>query len=326
MVLGVWANILLMGMKEFLADIDGSVAAVLGSNFDVEVVSTQYVPKFSDSNLTYDNLDARTKKCKLLESCVLYIDIRDSAALSTEKRPRTLAKLYSAFVGSMVRAAKYHGGHVRNIIGDRVMVVFDQENCFTNAVNTAILMNTISQHIINKRYSDSFKCGIGIDHGKMLVTKAGQIRKGEETEFYRSLLWLGQPANVASRLTDIANKVFNKTKPIVRVGLHYPLTDIWVWLDQSPAQFLNDLTETYSPVLRHKDEYFNAFYQSEQTTPLSYPPILMTAAVFSGYKVENPDERGLKENWWTKQSASIKEYQGDIYGGDVYFTAAKEIR
>jgi len=314
-----------MPLKDFLTEIDQSVRAVLDSSFTVEIIDTKTVPSFSDSDLTFDNIDSKTKKCKRLESCVLYIDIRNSAAISTEKKPRTLSKLYSAFIRSMIKAAKYYGGHVRNVIGDRVMVVFDQDKCYTNAVNTAILMNTIAHHIIDKRYSDTFECGIGIDYGQMLVTKAGEIRRGDQAEFYRSLVWLGRPANIASRLTDLAKKTVSTTTHGARVGRYYPFSKEWLWFNESYAEFLDDFSPNYSGQLTHKDPHFCTFYRTSWSTKKEYPAILITEAVFAGYKAENPNDKSITEGWWKKQSVSIKEYSGTVYGGAAYFTAVDQI-
>ncbi|WP_211277023.1 adenylate/guanylate cyclase domain-containing protein, partial [Tamilnaduibacter salinus] len=168
-----------MALKDFLKDLDDSVKVVTSSDFEVEIIETDFVPSFSDANITYDNLDTKKKKCKRLESCVLYVDIRSSAKISAERQPQTLAKMYSSFVRTMISCARYYGGHVRNIVGDRVMVVFDKENCFENAIDTAVLMNSVCNNILNKRISSfEFRTGIGIDYGKMLITKSGAIRKG----------------------------------------------------------------------------------------------------------------------------------------------------
>lgn len=125
-----------MAIKEFLKELNEEVEIVNSSDFEVEITETDFVPSFSDASITYDNLDTRRKKCKRLESCVLYVDIRNSAKISAENQPKTLAKMYSSFVSTMLACSRYYGGHVRNIIGDRVMVVFDKKNCFTNAVDT----------------------------------------------------------------------------------------------------------------------------------------------------------------------------------------------
>ena len=81
----------------------------------------------------------------------------------------------------MARCGGYYGGKVRNIVGDRLMVIFDRKDCFTNAINTAILMNSTSKYLLDKSFShDEVRCGIGIDYGNVLVSKVGIIKRGSE--------------------------------------------------------------------------------------------------------------------------------------------------
>jgi len=113
---------------------------------------------------------------------------------------------------------------VRGIIGDRVMVLFDPSTACTDAVNTATLMNSVCQDELNKHFNqDDVTCGIGIDYGRMLATKTGVRRHGYERPNYRSLVWLGRPANVASKLTDLANKTTHHSRDIVRVARVAPV-------------------------------------------------------------------------------------------------------
>jgi adenylate cyclase len=135
----------------------------------------------------------------------------------------------------MTRVARYYGGHVRGIIGDRVMVVFDKKDCFEDAVNTAVLMNSVAKHILNKHFKkNEIQCGIGIDYGKMLVTKVGIIRRSQEKSNYKGLVWLGRPANVTSKLTDLANKPSRvRTEDCLHVGIHYKYINNWTWYNQS---------------------------------------------------------------------------------------------
>lgn len=315
-----------MALEDFLKNLDDSVKVVTSSEFEVEIIETAYVPSFSDANITFDNLDTKKKKCKLLESCVLYVDIRNSAKISAARQPKTLAKMYSSFVRNMIACARYYGGHVRNIVGDRVMVVFDKNNCFENAINTAILMNSVCKHILNKRITAyEFSAGIGIDYGKMLVTKSGAIRQGDEKEFYRSLVWLGKPANVASRLTDLANKTEHHSTPAVQQGNYYPNIKEWNWQKKPYHQFIEDLETTNSRMLKHKNEYFNSFFKTTISSEQVHSPILMTKAVYDGYKATTPNAQSIKNNWWSKEPIIVKDYDGEVYGGDVILLAAKEI-
>ncbi|GMA58027.1 adenylate/guanylate cyclase family protein [Alicyclobacillus sacchari] len=195
-----------MGLKEYYEESKQRVSDRFAEDFELIDVTT--VPSVNDKSLTFDNVGY------VLESTVLYIDIRRSTSLSDKHQKGTTGKLYSSFVEEMIRAARYHGGHVRGIVGDRVMVVYDREkngkDCFTNAVNTAYLMNSIMSYVIKpyfrKRYNNTIECGIGIDYGSMLVTKVGTISRTEDHGNYKDLVWLGRPANQASKLTDQANK------------------------------------------------------------------------------------------------------------------------
>lgn len=233
--------------NDFLDSLDTDVYRMMGRRrYTVEVTETTTVPRIDDSALTFDEPDAGIKRAKRLTTCVLYVDIRDSTQISAEHRPKKLTRLYSTFVHVMIRCAREGGGHVRNIIGDRVMIVFDADRCFERAAHTATLCNTAAHQIIQSWSRHFvFRCGIGIDHGPLLVTKAGVPRRGAETEFYRSLVWLGRPANVASKLTDLANKSTTESaagrRPAVLVteevldGLHqqldldHPAYDGWVY-------------------------------------------------------------------------------------------------
>lgn len=315
-----------MALRNFLKDLDNSVNVITSSDFEVEVIDTEFVPSISDASITYDNLDTKKKKCKRLESCVLYVDIRNSAKISVERQPRTLAKMYSSFVRTMIACARYYGGHVRNIIGDRVMVVFDKEKCFENAIDTAILMNSVCKYILNKRISSfDFRAGIGIDYGKMLIAKSGAIRQGDEKEFYRSLVWLGKPANTASRLTDLAHKTEKDTIPAICQGNYYPSINDWTWKTRTYEQFINDLETTYSRMLRHKDQYFNAFCKTTTAHSVTHVPILITEAVFDGFKKARPDSDSIRNGWWSKKKLDIRDHDGDVYGGDIIFSEAKDL-
>jgi class 3 adenylate cyclase len=313
-----------MAITDILDSLDEEIKIIHDSDFEIEVIETRYVPNFDDSSLTFENFDTKKKKVKTIETCVLYIDIRKSTKLNLQHYPTTMAKLYSSFVRSMIKAAEYYNGKVRNIVGDRVMVVYDTDNCFTNAVNTAILMNTISQKIINKRFkNNAFTCGIGIDYGKMMVTKCGTIKQGSENANYKSLVWLGKPANIASKLTDSANKTATSyTKEGIQVGLHYPNINDWSWSFKTPKEFVDNLKITYSPTLIYKDEYFSSCFSTSKTYTNydSTPPILISESVYNGFKKANPDDNSIKEKMWKIKSRKIPDYSGKLYGGDITFT------
>ncbi|MFL7940823.1 adenylate/guanylate cyclase domain-containing protein [Priestia megaterium] len=325
-----------MSLKDLKTSLTEEVEKILSSDFKIIIKETDYVPSIDDSDITYPNLLTGEQKCKLIETCVLYIDIRRSTDLNLSHRRDTMAKLYTAFVRSMARAASYHGGKVRNIIGDRLMVVFDKEDCYRKAVDTAILMNSVSQYILDKQFNkNEIKCGIGIDYGKMLVTKAGIIKQGVDNTSYKSLVWLGSPANIASKLTDVANKkdakIVKTVTPTVREGHQYPQDKgEWTWFEFTQEEFLKErIKPHYTGVINHVNKYFKSFYASSttstKTTTQSTPPILMTSQVFNEFKKLHPDRDCIKQELFKKQSSiDVPSYSGDIYGGDVIFTSFKD--
>jgi class 3 adenylate cyclase len=312
-----------MAIKDLLDVLDNEISAIHSTDFDIEVTETLDIPDYSDPNLTFENFDENYKKVKTVETCVLYADIRKSTKLNLEHYPTTMAKLYSSFIRGMIRAAEEFNGHVRNIVGDRIMVVFDCPNCFSEAVATAILMNTISKAIINRCFTnDAFKCGIGIDYGKMMVVKCGTIKHGEENANYKSLVWAGKPANIASKLTDAANQSSTYfTINGLDVGFYYKLINQWSWNFQTVEEFVNNIEFSGSPNMRYKDENFSSCFATSRVTSNfdSTPPILMTESVYNGFKENNPHDNSIKNGLWRKKGRKIPGFSGTYYGGDVTF-------
>lgn len=183
------------------------------------IVPTDRVPNDDDVAFTFET--GRTKRGMKVNTAVLFVDLRNSTELNFKQHPDRLGKLYAAFVRSMIQCAEHHSGVIRNIVGDRVMVVFPEKNCCTNAVNAAISMNTVVTKILNPLFKgDNVRAGIGIDYGTMFVEKVGMPRQGKERDAYKNLVWLGRPANVASKLTDIAGKgVASQSNILITNGL-----------------------------------------------------------------------------------------------------------
>ncbi len=184
-------------------------------------------------------------------------------------------------------------------------------------------MNTISKAIINKHFTnDAFKCGIGIDYGKMMLVKCGTIKHGEENANYKSLVWVGKPANIASKLTDAANQSSTySTVGGLEVGLYYKLINQWSWLFQTVEEFVKNIEFSGSPRMLYKDDNFSSCFATSQMMSNfdSTPPILMTENVYRGFKENNPHDNSIKKGLWRKKSRKIPGFSGTYYGGDVTF-------
>ncbi len=315
----------MVNMFDLRQDIDEEVSTILSSDFKIGVTRTTSVPHSDDGAITFPNLDQKSQSAKIIETTVLYVDMRRSTALSLKHRPETVAKLYSAFVRAMTRCAVIFGGEVRGIIGDRVMVLFETANCFVNAVDTAVLINSVCTHVLNKNFThNEITFGIGIDYGNMLATKTGIRRHGSAQQSYRSLVWLGRPANVASKLTDQANKPEESFDAVIvrvayRRGALLGGTNL-VYIDEWPSEFIKKFKRNpLSGLMIHDDPTFHSYtYKTERiTTQTAVPPILMTKVVYDGYRTQRPTAIELANAWYREVSIDIPDYRDKIFGGNV---------
>jgi class 3 adenylate cyclase len=328
-----------MSVKNILLEIEQDIVDVYRTNFVYS--DTALVPNAEDPGLTYER--GAEKKGKKLTSCVLYVDIRNSVALTEKHHSLTMGKIYTSFTKAILKVARHHGGHTRNIIGDRVMIVFPEKDCFTHAVDCAISINHIIQKQIRNQFSQvDFKCGIGIDYGELKIIKVGIQRYGTESGENKGLVWTGYPANIASRLTDNANKV---SEVSVFEVLWYPSNPLAIPLFlslesmiakrfgysqqqplyQSTAQTVTMTAEEFiNGVTHQKNGEFimnggKVISFSKATKQISFPPILMTEIVYNEYKKANKDRLDIKNNFWTEQLHNIKNVTSKVYGGDVHW-------
>ncbi len=329
-----------MSIKNIIQEIEGDVIDVTKTSFIHN--ETRVVPYAGDSELTYER--GKDKKGKKITTCVLYVDVRNSVALTEKHHTQTMGRIYTAFTKAVLKVARHHNGHTRNIIGDRVMVVFPTKNCYTNAVDCAISINHISQFVIQKHFSGvDFKCGIGIDFGELRVIKVGIQRNGNENGENKGLVWVGYPANIASRLTDVANKKIEETYFEVTQN---PINPMAFWpgpglglsslfrershsnnpkapfylstiekVEMTPEVFANSIAQYDNGELYTKGGKLIKFEKKTRTTV--YPNILMTDSVFKGFKAANPQRKCILKNFWTEQKHNIKNVNGKVFGGRV---------
>lgn len=323
-----------MSLKALRDEIVEEITTILASDFKIDVASTNSVPHASDSSITFPNLDAKRQGAKLIKTCVLYIDIRRSTELNFTHRRETVAKLYSAFVRAMSRCARHHKGHVRGIIGDRVMVLFDSDDCFVNAIECAVSMHSIAHYIINKNFQrNEVKCGIGIDFGNMLATKTGIRKKGSDQHAYRNLVWLGNPANVASKLTDLANKAA-ETTTLALIDVAYQsnpfgisLSSGWNWRREFPHIFVRKLTvDPISRRITHPDPQLASILPRDEphTVKPKTGSILITEAVWTGYKALRPASNIVTQSMFSEIALQVPGHREKIYSGDIYYPALAE--
>ena len=291
----------------------------------------QYVPGLDDSNLTYGN--GQEKKSIEINTCVLFVDIRNSVHLTRDKQDRTMGRLYSVFAHCVLLAAQEEGGFVRNIIGDRVMIIFPPDKCYTKAVHCAITINHIAMLIDKKIDNLEFKCGIGVDYGRMRVMKVGIVKKGDENDDNKGLVWIGYPANYASRLTDCANKEFVDIVYKVDACFYYKNyfegSPYWKrasgWYRETKELTTEELAESLGVqqngvgTTLASSKFINVQSIQRVENKYTYPSILLSEAVFNGYKKEQPNGIDIEKEWWKEQARRIRDIDFKVLGADLFW-------
>jgi class 3 adenylate cyclase len=326
-----------MAVKGKINEIETDVLDVINTKFTYS--TTKFVPNSENSDLTFER-DVE-KKGKIIETCVIFVDIRNSVKLNEKHQTQTMGRIYTAFTKAILKIANHHNGFVRNIIGDRVMIVFPTENCFTNAVDCAISINHISDNVINKYFKDvDFKCGIGVDYGALKVVKVGLEKRGSERSQNKNLVWIGYPANIASRLTDSANKVteeevytvtrnpinpkairpyfgglasiFGEPKYEPNAPLYLTTTET---VEMTAEEFAKNISSIKDGELYMLGGKFIKF--SKRIKKRYYKEILITDNVYNGFKKDNPNRKCIKENYWKEINHNLKNVKSKIYGGNI---------
>lgn len=325
-----------MSVKNILEEIDLDVQDVLSTSF--AYTSTQFVPSREDSGLSYER--GKDKRGKEIKTCVLFIDIRNSVALTDKHQHQTMGRVYTAFTKAVLKVARHHNGHIRNIIGDRVMIVFPVANCFKNAVDCAVSINHIASKIINKRFNLDFKCGIGIAYGKLRVIKVGIQRNGTENGENKGLVWVGKPANFASRITDMANKTieeemvevkFNPTNPSRLMSSIYPSglgifgnrynPNAPLYLDRvdtnefTKEEFADKIFSYSSGDIGFIGGKLLSINKTKKT--FDFPAILINESVLNGLKRDHPEDSALKNGYWKIQPKKFKDLTETIFGAGI---------
>lgn len=318
-----------MSKKDFMTSIESVINDWKSTSFNF--FPQQYVPGLDDSNLTYGN--GQEKKGIEINTCVLFVDIRNSVQLTKDKQDRTMGRLYSVFAHCVLLAAQEEGGFVRNIIGDRVMIVFPPDKCYTKAVHCAITINHIAMLIDKKIDNLEFKCGIGVDYGRMRVMKVGIVKKGDENDDNKGLVWIGYPANYAPRLTDCANKEFVDIVYKVDACFYYKNyfegSPYWKrasgWYRETKELTTEELAESLGVqqngvgITLASSKFINVQSIQRVENKYTYPSILLSEAVFNGYKKEQPNGIDIEKEWWKEQARRIRDIDFKVLGADLFW-------
>ncbi|MCQ2535246.1 MAG: adenylate/guanylate cyclase domain-containing protein [Clostridia bacterium] len=192
--------------------LDARIENIVGQPVEQIQVDSALPPtieQLEDNNKTYSILAA-----------ILFIDIRKSTYLTENSQAKSMVKIYRSFMRMAVECVRKNGGVTRQFLGDRIMGVFidsvdENGNVIESAVDKSInaarslqtvIMYSLNKHLKSKVNGKIIECGIGIDYGKVLVTKVGMygVEQDKEKEDEMDCVWVGNTTNYASKFSDLA--------------------------------------------------------------------------------------------------------------------------
>ena len=149
---------------------------------------------------------------------ILFVDIRKSTDLADNTDPKTMVKVYRAFMRLVLQCVRYSGGFTRQFAGDGIMGVFAEgdegeatPNSQEKAISAARQMITLIDYCLNPVLDSSFDgmrigCGIGVCTGEIMITKVGMRGReaDDSVENEMSVVWTGSATNYASKYCDLA--------------------------------------------------------------------------------------------------------------------------
>jgi class 3 adenylate cyclase len=170
------------------------------------------------SDTSYEELDYIPSRDKLtftngfyVQCSALFVDMRESSQLPNKHKRPTLAKIYRSYISEIVAVMN---GNLNckeiEIDGDCISGIYntpkkvDIDSMFYDAYSITSLIKTLNCKY-KKRGISEIKIGIGIDYGRALMIKAGYSGSG-----LNKIVWMGDVANSASNLCNMANKNYNK--------------------------------------------------------------------------------------------------------------------
>jgi adenylate cyclase len=132
------------------------------------------------------------------DAAVLFVDLKGSTRLASEREPGEVVSLLNAFFGVVVEVVEEHGGWINKFEGDAALAVFGAPIPRDDAAGAALAAARDLASRLPEAVPD-LSAGIGVSFGRMV---AGNI--GSESRFEYTVI--GDPVNEAARLCELAKE------------------------------------------------------------------------------------------------------------------------
>lgn len=138
--------------------------------------------------------------------CV-FVDMKNSTALSATSHERSTSRAYQLFTGTAVELFHAFESPYIDIKGDGVFALFNQNQVY-RALASAVTFKTLSEESIipkiKERTNLEIGTHIGIDQKTVLVSRIGFKRIDNRTD-RQNEVWAGKPINMAAKLASLSD-------------------------------------------------------------------------------------------------------------------------
>jgi adenylate cyclase len=167
--------------------------------------------------------DAAIEGGREMEIAALFVDLRESTRLATDRLPFDALFLFDRYIQAVTAAVRQNMGHVTSIAGDGVMSVFGAEDNTANATRGAwkaalqiwSTLDSLNEELAGE-LGAPLRVGMGLNVGVAVVGLIGSAD-------HRSLQFLGDAGNVAAKLEEESKALdcvlVASTAALVRTGL-----------------------------------------------------------------------------------------------------------
>lgn len=173
------------------------------------------VNEVADGRITPALADIKIGSGRRMRTSVFFFDIRGftkrTNSAEIDKLKETLFML-NCLIPMVMKVIYDHNGYIEKNTGDGIMALIgtedDDEISANNALNCATIIFYVMKNLVNpfltENSIDEVKARIGIDLGKLLITRIG-LPTGTSKYQRNFLTAVGPTANIASKIQNLAD-------------------------------------------------------------------------------------------------------------------------
>jgi len=140
----------------------------------------------------------------LEQAVVFYADLDGSTNMVDTKKWQFSAEIYKTFLHCAAKIVKAESGDITAYDGDRIMAIFIGDNKHDRAARAALKLRWAVLNIIQPRMKEIYTTDFVIAHTVGIdVSDLRAVRTGVRGD--NDLVWVGQAANYAAKLTTLSS-------------------------------------------------------------------------------------------------------------------------